>query len=293
MKNLFTSFVLFFVINLGYASDLNSNCPIAGPSSLTLNQTATFSISSNLGQCVGCYDWDISNSSNAQIQGSDTANSVQIKRIGSGEFTITVTYFNEGGCQSCTITIPAIDPTQCDLTVKILDLYLTDNGDPNQITTIYLFANPQAGQGATYTWSGFYENGNPFSVTSTLMPTPIPASLSNRIASAKVIVNYMDCEARDRKTFDCPIPYISCPSNRNGLNGEFRLNQNPIKSNLEFEGNNKDQFIISIYDASGNAMLKGIRLSDEISLEGRKPGIYFYIITDESGTIQSGKVVKQ
>lgn len=299
MKSIIPLILFFCLANLGY-----SQCSIFGPTSILLNQTATFNIPSSPAQCGSCYDWDVSGS--GQVIGSDMGSSAQIRRTGTGAITISVTYFDETGCHSCSVTIAALG-SSCNFTVAILDEYI--DGTQSGSNLVYLLANtiPQVGPGATYTWTVNYQNGTSYTGTTTQSPSPIPAYTNNRIVSASVVVNYLTCTASDSRIFLNPIPDIGFGSgfgsgkvqSTGELNlgdadeQKFRLFPNPATSNIQIEGPELVKHTISILDMQGKVILEESDLTKEIDLEGKATGAYFYIIKDEDGQQQSGKIIKQ
>ncbi len=96
---------LVFSINYVFAQ-LSGKC-ISGSTNINVGQTYNYSVSSSLGQCSNCYDWDVG--SGLSISGTDQGNSVAIEALQPGSHQITVTYFNENGCNTCTINVNGID----------------------------------------------------------------------------------------------------------------------------------------------------------------------------------------
>lgn len=298
MKSIIPLILFFCLANLGY-----SQCSIFGPTSLLLNQTSTFNIPSSPAQCGSCYDWDVSGS--GQVIGSDMGSSAQIRRIGSGAITISATYFDENGCHSCSVTIPAIGG--CNFTVAILNEYI--DGTQSGSNLVYLLANtiPQVGSGATFTWTVTYQDATTYTVTTTQSPSPIPASSNNRIVSASVVVNYLTCTASDSRIFRNPIPDIGFGSgfgsgkvqsageliSDDADEQKFKLFPNPATSNIQIEGPKLVEHSISILDMQGKVILEESDLTKEIDLQGKATGAYFYIIKDGNGHQQSGKIIKQ
>lgn len=109
--------IFFLLVFVAFSINGNSQC-VSGPTTLYVGQTYTFS-SINGAQCTSCYDWDIngnptssdnSTQGNIQIVGSDIGQTVNIKILSAGTFSLTVTYFNENGCNQCTQKFTAITP---------------------------------------------------------------------------------------------------------------------------------------------------------------------------------------
>ncbi len=68
---------------------------------------------------------------------------------------------------------------------------------------------------------------------------------------------------------------------------------NPTNSILKFEGKNLKNYKISIFNYLGNEIIKNSIDEQGINIEKQEKGIYFYIITDDSGYKQEGRIIKE
>lgn len=68
---------------------------------------------------------------------------------------------------------------------------------------------------------------------------------------------------------------------------------NPTNSFVKFEGKNLTNYKISIFDSAGNEIIKNSKINQNLNLEKYKPGIYIYVLTDENGYKQEGKIIKE
>ncbi|AWA31253.1 hypothetical protein HYN48_14755 [Flavobacterium magnum] len=71
------------------------------------------------------------------------------------------------------------------------------------------------------------------------------------------------------------------------------LSPNPAQSQIFFEGENLGAYKISVFDANGRTIIDAATPDHPVNISGYAPGIYFYTLTDGSGYLQRGKVVKQ
>jgi|GEM_PF-7092304 len=291
MKSVFSTLLILFACNFAY-----SQCSIFGPSGPPVNQTFTYSISSSLAQCSSCHDWDVSG--NALIIGSDMGSSAQIRRTGTGGYTISVSYINEGGCQSCSFTVPPLS-SGCAFTVSINQQYFLGIGN------VGIAANtiPQVGSSATYNWTVTYQNGATNSSNSSSPIGFFPATTANKIVSATVTVNFNGCSATTTTTFFNPIPETNGGFGKahSGLGGtdfqsneqKFTLYPNPTGNSIQIQGEEKSNYTISVFDVTGKHIIKNQQLGQSHSLESAAPGVYLYEITDKKGFRQEGRIVKE
>jgi hypothetical protein len=195
MKNYF---LLLLIIVMGQTIHAQIEKPcISGPLSIELNQTGIYSVNSSLGQCSNCYDWDVSPSSIAQIVGSDQGSSVSIRRISSGDFTISVTYLNENGCSSCEIDIiENCIPPKLNICQQFTSV--AQNGD------LILQLSQYDNQPVRYVWNATYHNNTTATYDSANPPlgtnsninyfsAQFPATVSNPIKSVTVTSYKLGC----------------------------------------------------------------------------------------------------
>lgn len=85
--------------------NLDNPC-IEGENTISLNDQVTFQ-SNYSAQCNNCYDWDVP--SGLSIIGSDEQQNVIIRGNAIGTYTISLTYFTEDGCKTCSKVINVLD----------------------------------------------------------------------------------------------------------------------------------------------------------------------------------------
>ncbi len=71
------------------------------------------------------------------------------------------------------------------------------------------------------------------------------------------------------------------------------LYPNPAQSEINFEGESLEGYKLSMFDANGRKIISDVTPDHPISISQYAPGMYFYILSDEKGYSQSGKVIKQ
>lgn len=309
------------------------NC-INGPLNIYLSQTSSFT-SSTTAQCTNCYDWDINNSStssnndivgNVQIVGNDFNQSVQLKGLSLGSFTLQLTYFDETGCHECSISgnvingdsptpLPSencfgFDPPQGGLDIN-------SEGTLNYAYVGYPYGTPISSSGLTFTWYFKFENQQllTFNVQNPTFREKCP---ENPVRSFALIISN-GVQTKQYRSIDpaYPIQGISsiantptcflhacCSPNVIGCNngGIFRENNtksqiivspNPTSSKVTFIGENLDQYTVTIFDSNGNKIINESDIENSIELKSYKKGIYLYILEDKEGNLQKGKIIKE
>jgi len=71
------------------------------------------------------------------------------------------------------------------------------------------------------------------------------------------------------------------------------VSPNPAISVLRFEGPDLSKYKISIYDVTGKEIFKESKIDTEINISKLTSGVYLYIIKDNLGFSQEGKIVKK
>ena len=130
--------------NLGF--DV-AKCNITATSDIIVGEEATFSFPSNA-QCSQCYDWDVSGDASIVPAWDDKTRFVTVVP-GSGSFTLTMTYFDETGCHTCSKTFTAVEPgcdfepifvTKFDCSPQGTGLVKLDNDDLDDVVSVtYVF----------------------------------------------------------------------------------------------------------------------------------------------------------
>ena len=205
------------------------------------------------------------------------------------------------------------DAINCDtFWVGIPDAYI--DGTFSGADVILLQASGNFPAGSTYSWVIERVNGNIENYTaSTQNPRPFSANINNRITRATVTASYMGCVKTSSFTFYCPIPDIDpntgnvlpdCNNNEdpidifgftsiNNTDDSIHVFPNPTTSTLTFSGKKLEGHKVSIFDIYGNTIIKDKSILQKIDLQRQKPGTYIYVITDEKGNQQRGRIVKE
>lgn len=310
--------LLSLLAMVGFSLIANAQC-ISGPEVLYTGQTYTFT-SVSTAQCTSCYDWDINGNTtssdnqvvgNAQIIGSDQGQTVSIKPLVAGCFTVSLTYFDETNCHTCKpVTFCAVDPTPLPAT----NCFGFDPVQPSDVTSQgtmnygYLgspYAAPLPDAGLSFTWYFKFQDGTllTFYVQN---PTFRELCPDNPVKSfACVVSNGVTTKTYKSIVSGYPIPGISgansptcfihpdCSLGFRMANPEIKVSPNPTSSTIKFDGENLSNYTISIFNSNGTEIIKDAKIDTNISLEKQQKGIYLYIITDANGFRQEGKIIKE
>lgn len=319
MKKIFSILVLLCSSILSFGQ-CNTEC-IAGNSIIYVGQTATYT--SPLAQCTNCYDWDINNDNissdnqtvgTVKIVGSDINQTVQIQGITVGPFKLNLTYFDETGCHDCcfegyVLSGPASLPkANCFGFDPVQPSDITSEGTLNYGYIGSPYGTPISSIGLTFTWYFKFLDGTllTFNVQN---PTFRELCPDNPVMSfALVVSNGVQSKYYRAIQSGYSIPGISgantptCFLHPNCLDGSsFKTNEikaikvspNPTSSIIKFEGENLENYKISIFNSNGNEILKNSKIDKNINIENQEKGVYLYILTDEKGHKQEGKIIKE
>jgi Secretion system C-terminal sorting domain len=269
---------------------------ITGPCSIIAGQQVTYTLTPStvgaaVGQCLDCYDWDINNtnlttSGNVEIIGSDQNQSVVIKGITAGSFSLKATYFDEAGCNVvtylCGSTNPVVVVDPCTIVIPSFTF------STNPITNIITLSTAIQNGVIDYVWQITYTNNY---VVTLYGANPIPVSNCNNgspIKSIYLLLKTGGC--RKEKTviynnFSCPLPQQA---------RAIKIT-NPIKNILNIEKSNLDVFEGKIYDLNGN-QVGSFNEKDYLSKDfsSLKNNLYLVKISDAEGIeILSQKIIKE
>ena len=298
----------------------NTGC-INGNLTIPLGQSATYT--SPLAQCTSCYDWDINNNGTSsdnqtvgtvKIVGSDMGQSVQIQGIAVGAFSIQLTYFDETGCHVCCFNgnvvsgVAGLPKENC---------FGFDPVQPNDITTEgtlnygYIgspYSAPVASAGLTFTWYFKFYDGTLLTFY-TQNPTFRELCPTNPVMSfALVVSNGVQNKYYRSIVSGYPIPGISgantptCFLHPNCFDGPsfktseikpIKVSPNPTTAIINFEGENLNDYKVSIFNSKGNEIIKNSKIDKGITIENQEKGIYIYVLEDKNGNKQEGKIIKE
>ena len=76
-------------------------------------------------------------------------------------------------------------------------------------------------------------------------------------------------------------------------NNQIIISPNPTNSLIKFEGENLSNYKVSIFNNSGIEIIKNMKIDQNISLEKQEKGVYIYVLTDDKGYKQEGKIIKE
>lgn len=298
----------------------NTGC-ITGNLTIPVGQTATYT--SPAAQCTNCYDWDINNSptssdnqtvGNVKIVGSDITQSVQIQGLAVGAFSIQLTYFDETGCHTCCFNGNVVSGTA---SLPKENCFGFDPVQPNDITSEgtlnygYIggpYGAPISGVGLTFTWYFKFYDGSLLTFYEQ-NPTFRELCPNNPVMSfALVVSNGVQTKTYRSIISGYSIPGISgantptCFLHPNCFDGPsfktmetktIKVSPNPTSSTIKFEGENLEDYKVSIFNSNGNEILKNSKINKNISLENQAKGIYIYVLIDKNGNKQEGKIIKE
>ncbi|HEX8576984.1 MAG TPA: T9SS type A sorting domain-containing protein [Flavobacterium sp.] len=302
------------------------NLCIIGNAQVTIGETNIFS-SILTAQCSSCYDWDINNDSDSSdnqtvgIVGIDTEQTVQIQGITAGPFTLQLTYFDETGCHTCNFSGVVLEaPVVTPLPRVSCFGFDPVEGPPDVneeglLNYGYLgmpYQAPISSIGLTFAWYFKFANDNLLTFD-TQNPTFRELCPTNPVKSFALVVSN-GVQSRQYRSIDpdYPIPGFSMGSTPTcfihpecGIGGfanssktvtnqgSIILSPNPTTSIIKFEGENLKDYKISVFNMNGEEILKNLKLDQDLNLENQKKGIYLYVITNEKGFKQEGKIIKE
>ncbi len=269
-----------------------AQCSISGPTTVFPNNVSTYSIPSSLGQCGNCYDWDIIGGGGTII-GSDTGNSVSIRKDGNSNLTIRVTYFSDSGCRSCTLLVTT-PSGGCTYTTNI------DNNYFDNYTEILLitYDSPNIPSGASYSWSVNYNFGPTFNTTtnSTVVTVPLPSGRS--IVNASVTVSYQGCTFSDSHIYFPPITSGFGLNSETGPEATFQTQNievypNPTTGEFNFTGLDVEGNTVSILNLEGKEIIRDAMIDQPLDISDYPAGVYHYLIRNDKEIVKTGKIMKE
>lgn len=281
---------IFYCLLALTAIRLQAQCTISGPSTITLGQSASYSMPA-LAQCSECYDWDVVSGS-VSISGSDQNNSVTINATAPGSFQLRVTWFDEDGCHQCTVNgsvpVPPCDVTQDgiyfvnllgDVNLKFYTMPNLATGGPNSFTYEWTFTHVDN----STSWS--YDR-EPY----------IPVPCDNRIEYAYVKVSSATCFKEFTKHWSagiCGTADLAAAGTGNSTARAITVSPIPASSVVNFSGKNLSQCTVSVYDRMGNLVIQKSSLNRSLDIAKLKNGVYVYVINGPDRYIQKGQIIKQ
>lgn len=253
------------------------------------------------------YRWIVSPSNAFTIvSGQGTPNAYIRGNSGFSQGTVYVTRFKDGvsACADMKPVSIGSGGVLCNYTLSILDEYA--DGTQSGSDTVALSVGGNYPTGTTYAWTITRQDGSVqyYPPQATRVRT-VAASINNRITDASVVANFNTCTSVVTKKFRCSIPHSDFYGNlfpecagspslpkQSKQKVEIKVSPNPTSSLIKFEGENLSNYKVSIFNINGNEIIRNSKIDENICLEKQEKGIYIYIITDENGFKQEGKIVK-
>ncbi len=281
MKKIFTSILLLFFAVL-FAQN-SSGCGSANWPSVITTTGSTFTVPE--GPDGGwSYNWNVtSNLTVISGQGTPTAVIVGIP----GTFGTVYVTKDKKDVSSCTDKKNVTVADNCDISQGgIFEL----NPLGNQNVKFYTMPSIVSGgvNNFSYYWTFIYLDGT--TSTSFDREPYISIDCSNPVVYSNVNITSTLCS----RTLDRNWSTGVCGTSGYGrTQNEIKVYPNPTTSKIQFMGNNLSNLKVSIFDETGNEVLKNPKIDEEISLDKLRAGTLIYIITDEKGFKQEGKIIKK
>lgn len=307
MKKIFT-FILFLIVSFTFGQVASGCGSTNWPSNVPVSSGVSFSVPAGTGT-GWTYVWVVSPSTKLTILSGQGTPTVIVKGVtgASGTANVYVTKYKDGisACSDMkTVTVGSSTGDLCSFTLGILDEYV--DGTQSGSDTVHLSVSGNYPTGTTYSWTITRQDGSvqyyPPQATRVRI---VAASIDNRITDATVEAIYQNCTSVVSKNFRCAIPnadiygnlFPECQGiNYNGLfrqATDIKISPNPTNATITFEGKDLKNHKVTIYDSNGVEIIKNSKIYQNISLEKQNKGIYFYVITDENGFQQKGKIIKE
>ena len=283
MKKVITSiFLLVLSISFGQQA---SGCGSLNWPSIVTSTGSIFNVPAGTG-AGWIYFWVVTPSANLQIvSGQGTPNAI-IKGTAGTSGQVYVTKYKDG-ILACADMKNITIVTDCDIKQKgIFQLNVLGNEN------VKFYTMPSILSGGlnnfNYLWTFVHQDGT--ITTSTDREPYIPIDCSNPVVDSNVIITSIICTRtiiKDWATGVCGTLGFERTEN------VIEVFPNPTTSKVQFVGTNLSKLKISIFDITGAEVLKNSKLDQEISLDNLNNGLLFYVITDENGFKQEGKIIKK
>lgn len=317
MKKLLLLFLFIGATMSAQEKGLERPCQITAMSDIELGQPVNFEFPA-LGQCSNCYDWDISAGS-ATINSSwhDQQRIVNVTP-NSASFTLTVTYFDENGCHTCSKSFSVSEPdcdfepdfrTKFDCNPQGEGTIFLENLDLSEVASVTYYFEPYNNQGPNNTqyYQNFHFNnssGNglgvqtnsaPFSVGCTYTPaTCAPSDLITLNVTIE-FVNGSDCETI-AEVYDIQV------LDGGGRAPEVTVFPNPVKSEMDVVLQDMKNKTVSLhlYDMQGvmlseqkNIHIQSKAYSQKIMIPDTVEGFVFLKVIEDDKVIAVKKLIRE
>jgi hypothetical protein len=297
-KIIILTFLLIVSITFG---QVPSGCGSTNwPSSVTTSAGSSFTVPAGSGT-GWTYVWVVTPGLQI-VTGQGTTTTVIQGNIGFSSGSVYITRYKNGVSACADVkTITIGNAVLCNYTLSILDEYV--DGTQSGSDIVHLSVGGNYPTGTTYAWTITRQDGSvqyyPPQATRVRI---VAASINNRITDASVVANFNTCSSVVTKKFTCSIPHSDFYGNLfpecggspslSNTTVTIKVSPNPTSSLIKFDGENLSNYIVSIFNINGTEIIRNSKIDQNISLEKQEKGIYIYIITDENGFKQEGKIVK-
>ncbi len=171
MKRLVLFVTMIFCVSFLYAQgSIDVKRCINGPATVVQNAPPV-QFTAEPDACFNCYYWEVT-SGNATIQGSNTTQTIDVSATQTGSVTLSMTYFKDGVCRTCTRTFtvdaePAcvFEPdfrTKFDCSPEGLGQVYLENTDLSEVAQVtYYFETNNNIYNGQHWYNGFQFAGAP------------------------------------------------------------------------------------------------------------------------------------
>lgn len=314
MKTKLIAFLLFISL-FSFGQDPSGCNSSNWPSSVPAGGTTGVAFSVPAGSGTGwTYKWVVTSS--LQIVGSATGTTAYIR--GNASFnsgTVYVTRYKDGVSACADMKFVTITPNcnpciTCNYNFGISDKYTSGPESNINMVELSIAGSNTFPAGTTYSFAITRQDGNVQYYDPIVLPTKrrwVETSFGNRITNATVIASYLSCTKTVSVDFKCAIPNndidgvcfpeCDCPENDDvvltKISTTIKVSPNPTSSVIKFEGKDLNNYKVSIFNYNGTEIITNSKIDQEINLAKQQKGIYFYIITDDKGFKQEGKIIKE
>lgn len=285
------------------------------PTNVPLSTGNAVAFTVPLGSGTGwTYKWVVTPS--LQISSGQGTNTAYIKGASGATASgiVYVTRFKDGvsACADLNpVTINCVSCPPCSYTFAISDNYIDGTQSGSNTAGLNVTGGNTFPAGTTYSWTITRQDGTiQYYPATTAQTRFVTTTFNNRITDATVVASYLNCTKVVTKKFMCAIPHsdiygicfpecIQCGSCQcsaaklSNQKAKIIISPNPTSSIIKFEGKNLSDYKISIFNIKGTEIIKDSKIDQNINMEKQAKGIYLYIITDETGFKQEGKIIKE
>ncbi|MGB3464270.1 MAG: T9SS type A sorting domain-containing protein [Cyclobacteriaceae bacterium] len=308
-------FIVLFLMSSVTLAQSPIGCGSANWSSSVANTIGGTSFSVPAGSGSNwTYRWVVTSPALQIVSGQGTTTAFIRGVSGNSAGTIYVTRYKDGvsACtdyKNVTISGSGSDPLPYIGCIGF-DPVIPEDSDPTGTLNYAFvnFGNQVSSNGITFTWYFRFSNGTLLQLSGQ-NPTFREKCPNNPVVAFGVIVTNGTNTAKygyGPSTGPNSIPEFFGYNNartcfvhpRCGLEGrlivdEVKLFPKPAQSTIKLDGLDSNIYTIEIFDTSGNLQLQQRIANDELNINSLKKGTYLYILTDDKGLRQKGKILKE